>query len=183
MKRLYLLIALTLCLLLTACGKNSSAESFAQFSEQLSQKTDISFSARLRCEYDDRTLSFVLDCVSDAGGCTVTVAEPSIIRGISAHVESGKSSLHFSDLILDTGDADSFGLSPMSALPLFLDALRNGCPTASWEENGEIVSDLSASDVLTVRLYLDKYSLSPTHAEMISNGKVRVFIEISDWNT
>ena len=181
MKRLYPFVLLALCVILTGCGKNRALEGAESFSEKLSSTENISFTASLRTEYDDKTVSFLLAFASDADGCTVTVIEPALIRGISAHIKDGETKLVYDTVALDTGELDAFGLSPMSSLPLLVDAMKNGFIESAWEENGEYCADIIASDELSVQLRLDKYTLTPTHAELISEGRVKVFVDIKDF--
>lgn len=183
MKRLYPFVLLALCIILTGCGKNRALEGVESFSEKLNSTEKTSFTAELRTEYEDKTVGFTLSFVSDADGCTVTVIEPALIRGISAHVKDGGTKLVFDSVALDTGDLDDFGLSPMSSLPLLLDAMKNGFIESAWEENGEYCADIIASDELSVQLRLDKYTLTPTHAELISEGRVKVFTDLRDFQT
>ena len=85
-------------------------------------------------------------------------------------------------MALDTGALDDFGLSPMSALPLLVDAMRTGYLDSAWEENGELAAVLIPSDGLSVEVHLDKYSKTPLYAEISSAGRVRVTAQISGWN-
>ena len=41
--------------------------------------------------------------------------------------------------------------------------------------------NLSADDHLTVQVWLNE-ALVPQHAELISEGRVNVFLELSDWS-
>ena len=180
-KRLVLLFSL-MSLCLSACGNNKAQESFESFCEKLRGSDTLSFDASLRSEYDDKTVEFSVRYASDAEGCSVTVTKPELISGISAHIEKGGSELRFDDMILDTGKLTDFGLTPMSALPMLIDGVKEGFPGSVWEENGEIAAHIEATDELSVQLRLDKYSLTPVSAELISNEQVKVFVNITNWN-
>lgn len=181
-KRLVLLFSV-LCLFLSACGSKKAQESYESFASKLRESKKISFDAALRSEYDNKTVEFSVRYAADNEGCSVTVIKPELISGISAHVEKGESELRFDDIILDTGELTDFGLSPMSALPMMIDGIANGYTESVWEENGEIVAHIEATDALSVQLRLDKYTLTPLAAELISGEKVKVFVNISNWNT
>lgn len=182
MKKLLVPILLILCLLLTACGENRARESFESFAEKLRHSENLSFEAALRAEYADKTVEFSVKYVSDVIGCTVTVTKPETISGISASVRDGESSLQFNGMSLDTGELTDFGLSPMSALPMLIDGLRDGYIGSVWEESGEIAACVEASDELSIQIHIDKYTLAPLYAELISGGEVKVFANISGWN-
>ena len=183
MKRLYLSLMLGFCVLLSACAKSSAAERVNEFVGTLNAAKELSFTALVRSEYDSKTVVFELEFTSDSEGCTVTVLEPELIAGLSARVAAGETALQFDDLILDTGELDSFGLTPMSALPTLIDALKTGFCDSAWEENGEIAAVLTATDSLSAQIRFDKYTMTPTHAELISEGAVKVFVDIERWNT
>jgi len=181
MKKLLVLFSL-MCLLLASCGIDRAQESYDRFSEKLNESENLTFIAALRSEYDNKTVEFSVRYTSDSEGCSVTVIKPELISGISARVKKGESELQFDDIILDTGELTNFGLSPMSALPMMMDGIRNGYADSVWEENGEIVAHIEATDDLSIQLRLDKYTLTPICAELISGEKVKVFVNIDNWN-
>ena len=106
---------------------------------------------------------------------------PELIRGIRAHARAGETTLEFDGVMLDTGPLNDYGLSPMSALPLLVEAMKSGYIDSVREENGEYAALIIPDDHLNVQLHLDKYTMRPVYAELISDGKVSVFINIRDW--
>ena len=69
----------------------------------------------------------------------------------------------------------------LSALPALTLALREGHLESAWTEGELTVWELVADDHLTVQVWLDD-ELRPQRAELISEGRVSVFLELSDWN-
>ena len=181
MKRICLPLLLLLALLLSGCGSAAGEKQFRAFSEELSQRDQLDFRARLRAEYPDKSVSFLLDYAMKDGEQTVTVAEPENIAGIRARLLPGETRLEYQDLILDTGDLDKAGLTPMSALPTLVEALRRGHLDSLWQEDGEPVVQLVLTDALSARVRFRPDSMTPTHAELISGDTVTVTCEINDW--
>ena len=181
MKKLYLPLLLCISLILSSCGRNQAQERFVDFMAELAESQTLSFTAQVRCEYEEKTVDFVLSYSGDREGCQVSVTEPELIRGIKAHASAGKTALEFDGVKLDTGPLDAFGLSPMSALPVMVEALRSGYLDSAWEEQGQYAALLIPSDNMNVQVNLDKYTMSPVYAELISDGRVAVFMQISDW--
>ena len=181
MKRLYLPLFLALSLLLSGCGQNAARAHFQNFAEELSQNETLGFTADIRCEYEDKTVSFTLGYSFDSEGSTVTVIAPELIRGIRAHAKAGETAIEYDGLILDTGPLDDFGLSPMSALPVLIEAIKTGYIDSVWEEKGEYAALVVPSDNMNVQVNLDKYTMCPVYAELISDGRVAAFIHIRDW--
>ena len=71
-------------------------------------------------------------------------------------MEKGATALEYDGLILDTGDLDAYGLTPMSALPLLVEALRTGHPDAFWEEGGCDAVELLFDDHTRARVWFDE---------------------------
>ena len=124
MRKALLPLLLIFCLLLTGCGGKALEKRFAEFSEALGEKESLSFSADLRAEYTDRTLSFTLDYSRDPDGQTIAVREPERIAGIRAHLAPGSSTLEFEEqgapvyrLILDDHLSATVWFAPESMTP------------------------------------------------------------------
>ena len=180
MKKLCLLV-LCLALLLTGCGSGREAERQQQLAEELRARRDLRFTADVRAEYPDKTVSYRLSYVEDDDGCMIRVLEPEEIGGVSVHLGPDGAQLRFEEISLDTGPLDRYGLSPLSALPALTRALREGHLESAWTEGELSVWELIAGDHLTVQVWLDA-ELVPQRAELISDGRVSVFLELSDWN-
>ena len=180
MKRLIILVFLC-ALLLTACGKRRSEGDYRAFAEHLNSLNSLSFTARVRAEYEHKTARFGLSYAEDSEGGRVTVLAPELIRGVSARVKPGRSTLEDDSVVLDTGSLDSFGLSPLSSLPAMLRAMRLGHLDSIWEEDGKTVVTLEPDDELRCTVWLSRPDLRPLRAELITDGRVRVYVDISDW--
>ena len=180
MKRI--LIPVLLCaLLLSACGKNRGESEFRAFSERLTGLDSLSFTAQVRAEYEHKTARFGLSYSEDSQGGRVTVLAPELIRGVSASVKPGSSTLEYDSVVLDTGSLDSYGLSPLSSLPAMLRAMRFGHVDSVWEEDGKTVVLLEPDDGLRCTVWFGKAGMTPLRAELITDGRVTVYVEISDW--
>ena len=180
MKRL--IIPILLCaLLLAACGKNRGAGDYRAFSERLNSLGSLSFTAQVRAEYEHKTARFGLAYEEDSEGGRVTVLAPELIRGVSARVKPGSSTLEYDSVVLDTGSLDAFGLSPLSSLPAMLRAMRLGHVDSIWEEDGKTVVMLEPDDNLRCSVWFSKPDMRPLRAELITDGRVTVYVEIRDW--
>lgn len=180
MKRLILPILLCV-LLLAACGKNRGESDYRTFAERLNRLGGLSFTAQVRAEYEHKTARFGLQYEEDQTGGRVTVLAPELIRGVSARVKPGSSTLEYDSVVLDTGSLDSFGLSPLSSLPAMLRAMRLGHVDSVWEEDGKTVVTLEPDDDLRCSVWFSKPDMRPLRAELITDGRVTVYVEISDW--
>ena len=179
MKRLCLPFVLALCLLLSGCGSGVKKQ-YEQFSSALVQRDSLSFTARLRAEYEDKTAEFTLKYARDESGQTVTVAEPEIIAGISARIAGDGTALEYDGMILDTGELDAYGLTPMSALPVLVSAMESGHLESFRKEDGLLVLELVPEEHLAVTVWFDE-EMRPLKAELVSEGQLRVACAIENW--
>ena len=167
-------------LLLSGCGKNAAADRFAPFSEALCGRADLSFTADVRAEYSDRSALFMLEYADEGEGCRVMVLAPEGIRGVTAHLNGAEAALGYDSILLDAGSLDRYGLSPTTALPRLVEALRQGHLETAWAEDGLTVWELRPDDTLSIQVWLDE-NLTPKRAELISEGRVAVYCEITNW--
>ena len=181
MKKLCLWLVLVLSLLLSGCGRERAMLSeYEALSKRLAETETLSFTAKLRAEYEHKTARFTLDYREDGGLASVTVTAPELIAGICARVGRDGTKLEYGDVSLDTGDLDDRGLSPMSALPLLVKTLRSVSPESCWQEDGRTVVQLLADDALLCTVWLGSEGL-PVRAEIISDGRLTVVMEIEDF--
>lgn len=178
MKKLLVPLMISLCLL---CGcADKGEESFEQFTTQLREKENISFTADVRAEYADKTAEFCLKYTQTGDSACITVVEPEIIAGISARVREGSLQLEYDGAILDIGQLADSDLSPMSALPLITDALKNAYIDLAWTEDDMIAARLMPDDDTVVTVWLSG-ELVPQSAQISYKEKTVVFAEISQW--
>ena len=181
MKRCWILILLCLTLLLTGCDKNRGESDYRAFAERLNALDALSFTAQVRAEYEHKTARFGLAYEENGEGGRVTVLAPELIKGLSAKVLPGSSTLEYDTVVLDTGSLDSFGLSPLSSLPTLTRALKTGHVDSVWEEDGKTVVLLEPDDHLRCTVWFSKGDMRPMRAELITDGRVTVYVEFSDW--
>ncbi len=177
MKRL---LPFALCLfLLCGCADDGKVQ-LAEFTKIVSSAENISFTACVAAQYDDKTAEFTLVYEQTENGASVSVAEPELLSGIRAELTGEELSLEFDGAILDIGTLDDAELSPMSSLPLIVRAMREGHPELSWVEGDMIAARLVPSDDYVVTLWIDS-SLTPRSAEISYKEHTVVMAEISDW--
>lgn len=181
MKRLCLPVLLLCCLLLSACGDRSEEERYAEFAQSVAEADTLSFEAGLRAEYEDRTLEFRLRCERDGEGCTVSVLAPETMAGIRARLTEGSSTLAYEGLVIDTGDLDAYGLTPVNALPRLLETMAGGHLESCWTEAGQDAFQLIADDHLSATVYFEPETMTPQEAELLSDGHLRVACQIEGW--
>ena len=104
-----------------------------------------------------------------------------MLRGIKANVMGKNLSLEYDGAMLDIGTLDDAELSPMSSLPLIVQAMRNGHLEISWVEDDMLAARIIPADNYVVTLWIDS-SLTPRSAEISYKENTVVLVEISDWS-
>ena len=173
-------LILSLALLLCACGEEESSR-FEEFRRGLGSAAELSFTARLRAEYENKTESFVLELEKNADTCTVAVVEPEIIKGIKAHMAEDGDRLEYDGIILDVGKLTENGLTPMSALPMLVNSLPDAFLVSAFSEGDMLCAVLQPDEELIIKLWLDAASLTPLSAEMNVGGVSVIFADIENW--
>ena len=181
MKKFCLSLTLCLCLLMSGCGGREFAKARDDLAARLDEAECLSFTANIRAEYENKTARFTLSYYEDGEGGRVTVLAPQLIAGVTARIQPGSTSLEYDGVCLGTGELDDFGLSPMSSLPMLVQALKDGDMNPGWSEGGCTVLELQSTDELVCTVWFAPEDMTPRQAELRSDGRVKVFAEISDW--
>ena len=180
MKKTPIVFLLLLALWMSGCGQ-AQQNKYESFAEELSSRESLSFTAELTAVYPTRSAEFSLRYNLDGEEQRITVLSPGRISGIQASVERGKTQLAYDGLILDTGDLNDFGLSPMSALPVLIDTMCNGHVDAVWEEDELSVVKLLYDDHTTAQVWFTE-EMIPVRAELFSDGVLKIQCEIDNWS-
>ena len=181
MKRILLSLLILACLLLSACGERGAQNRFAAFSEELKARESLAFTADVRAEYPEWSREFTLRYEKAPEEERVTVLAPALVEGVSATISGTGAALVYDGLILDAPPLDPYGLTPMNALSKLTAALTGGSLDSHWEEDGHFVYKLILDDHLAVTVWFDA-GMTPKRAELMSDGNVSVFCEITEWS-
>lgn len=135
-----------LLMLLCACSKHDQTQTFVDIRAAY-LAADVSLSAELTADYGDRRYDYTLSYTGDGKSGEVTVLSPDIISGISVQIDKDKKvSLQSDDVIIDTGVIYGGGTSPVEALPLIVNAIREGYVSEVYTET------LDGEDYLAVEI-------------------------------
>ncbi len=155
-------------LLLAGCGGGGGATSdealALSIQKDFAAMTSCSCQVALRADYEARVFDYVLDVAYDASGADLTIVEPAIAQGVTAHIQSGQTQLVYDGFSLDAGPLTEDGLSPVEAVPAFYQAITQGY----------IAAVDAAGETLTVT-YRDGESAPGVGLETVVNfeGKTR----------
>ena len=152
----------------------------------MEQAEAISFSAEITAETEGAEFVCSADCRSSADTVELTVLAPALIAGVTARVTPEGAALQYGGAQLALGPLTGSALTPMTALPVLIDALRTGHVERVWREHtpeGErfVVSLLRGEDE-TITVCFDDAG-APTDAALAVAGRTVLHCALSDWRT
>ena len=122
---------LALLLALSACGggaEGSQAEQLAlEFRGKYLSLTGCTALAEITADYGQRVYQYGAEITWQEGGAAVlTLTSPQEVAGMTARLEEGQTALEYDGARVETGPLDTQGLSPLEAVPLLMETLREG---------------------------------------------------------
>lgn len=177
-----------LCLLLTACGGNGGGG--ASKAEELALGIRAGYLAMTSCaakldvtaDYGERVYDYGIDLSwTKERGYLLAVTAPEDIAGVTISVAEGQTLLEYDGARVETGAITPGGLSPIDALPAFLDYAREGFMAECVEEQlGEVQTirvsyrepDSTPGTGLEASLWFDPSSQALLRGELSSDGMV-----------
>lgn len=183
MRKLLLCVPMISLLLLTGCagggGGNKAEEEALTLRTTYLEADGFSGKAELTADYGQRVCQYQVD-VEAGEETTLTITAPDTVAGITARAVEGNTFLDYEDLVLETGPLDPEGLSPMSAVPALLEAVKSGYITAcSFPEDGVLRVDCGDPDRepdmgRTVSMWFDRSSGTMLKGEISVDGTLVV---------
>ena len=176
MRRWVCVPMITLCLLLTACGRTGEDEA-ASLREHYHDMAGCSMEALVTCDQEGLEWEARLKCEYVPGGeITVEVLEPETIAGVRAVLNDTDWSLEFEDASLNVGFLSEEAVSPATCLPRLMSALRDG-----WllEENEETWNEVPYE---RKKRPLHPHHLKPLRGEIAVDGEIILTAEFTSFS-
>ena len=180
-------------LLLVGCagggGERTGEELALELQEEYSQLTGVTARVALTAEYSERVFDCLMDVAWDnATGATLTLVEPEIAKGVTAHIKSGETSLQYGDFSLETGPLTWDGMSPMETVPTLWAQITGGyIAGASLTDNTLEVTYRPGDDPpgtgLEAVVTFDTQSHAPLTGELFSDGVRVAVVRVEDFQS
>lgn len=186
------MIALLLAAALCGCGaENDDNKLTLDLREEFISMESCTGSMAVTADYGDRVYEYTVEFSGDGnGGMNLVLTAPEELAGITAHITQGQTALEFDGLALETGPLNQDGLSPLDALPAFLEAMSSGYLAESGSEmldESEVLRlvfrepERSPGQGLETVLWFDKEGQTLRQGELRSDGYTVVRCEFASF--
>ena len=176
--RRFLVPALMISLLLSGCGESGRGlqRRVEEQRERFASAEEITFTADIRADLGKEVFDCTLLCTAGPDAASVEVMAPESVAGIRAQTGTDGLTLEYDGVSLAIGAIGTEGLSPLSAPPLLVSALRTGVPEHCWtERDGDralIAAETYVTDAAALTVWYDAEELTPVHCEFSRDGTV-----------
>lgn len=171
--------------LLSGCAAPAGMEKFDTFQQSLAQAEEVSFTARVTAQTEQSELVYDVACVSNGESTELTLLAPEEVAGVTVSIQDGHAKLGYGGAILELGELSGTQLTPMTALPALITALREGHAEASWVEQTDDVSltavRLLCGEDLAVTAWFGDVML-PVFAELAAGEQTVLRCTIENWS-
>ena len=170
-------------LLLGSCGEREARleEDFQRLRDAVTAARSMRFQAELTADEGGSVSDYTLAADYDGQTVTVEVLAPEILAGIRATARRGEAALEYQGVILGAGPLDGEGLTPMSALPVMIDAMASAYVELLWQEDGYTAARLYAGEKSVLTLWLDGDTGLPVAGEYATGGRTVLTCRFSGW--
>ncbi len=170
-------------LLLPGCGEREARleMGFDKLRQTVTAAEQITAKVELTADYGQTVSEYTLALVYDGQRTEVEVLAPELIAGVRAAAQRGETTVAYEDTVLGAGPLDREGLTPMSALPVMMDAMASAYVELLWWESGDIAARLYVGEDSVMTLWIDGDTLAPVAAEIADQGRTVISCAFSEW--
>ena len=170
-------------LLLPGCGEREARleKGFGELRSAVTAAESLRFQAELTADYGGTVADYTLDVAYDGQETAVQIVAPELIAGVKATVLRGQTTVSYDGVILGAGPLDNEGLTPVSAIPVMIDAMASSYVELLWWDGDYITARLYVGENSVLTLWLDGKSFVPVAGEIATDGRTVVTCRISGW--
>ena len=186
-----LLICVLMTTLLTGCGAAgvSEAEELAlTIRGEYLEQTSCTAVADVTADYGQRVYQYQMEVSVEGEETALLLSAPETVAGITARLSGKDSLLEYDGISVETGPLDEDGLTPVSSIPVLLEAARSGYMTSCTLEDEERTLRMDCGDPegapgtgREITLWFDASSHGLTRGEIRVDGFRAILCEFSDF--
>ena len=179
MRRAVFALMMTL-LLLGGCAGEQDEEDYERWRQSLTG-AELSFDGEISALAEAEQTVYAVHVRHASGETELTLTAPANLAGITLRCRSGGTELCYDGLILAIGNPDAEGDDPCSAVPQLMEALSSSRLLRIWREGEYLAAELPLGEGRTIRLWLERETMTPFCMEAAENGQCVVFCNIKNW--
>lgn len=170
-------------LLLPGCGEREVRleESFDAMRQAVTAAQSIRFEAQMTADWGETAADYTLSVTYDGQQTVQQILVPELLAGVRARSLRGETSVDYDGVILGAGPLDEEGLSPMSAIPVIIDALASAYVELLWWDGDYIAARLYVGEQSVATVWLESGTLALTAAEIACDGKTVISCQMTGW--
>ena len=170
-------------LLLPGCGEREARleEGFQTLRQAVTAAERIRFRAAMTADYGGSAAEYTMSVSYDGRQTTVELLTPELLAGVKATALRGETQVGYDGVILGAGPLDGEGLTPVSAIPVMLEAIASSYVELLWWDGEAMAARLYVGENSVLTLWLDSTSLAPTAAEIAADGRTVVTLRLEGW--
>ena len=183
-KRIISALMMTLLLLPGCGGREARLErAFDSLRQAVTAAQSITFQAAMTADYGDTAAEYALAVSYDRAVAftPAMILAPDIIAGVKATALRGETSVSYEGVILGAGPLDKEGTTPVSAVPVMLDALASAYVELLWWDGDYMAARFYVGESSVLTVWLDGDTMLPRAAEIACDGRTVVTMDITDW--
>ncbi len=181
-KRVISALMMTLLLLPGCGGREARLErAFDSLRQAVTAAQSITFQAAMTADYGDTAAEYALAVSYDGQQTEIEILAPDIIAGVKATALRGETSVSYEGVILGAGPLDKEGTTPVSAVPVMLDALASAYVELLWWDGDYMAARFYVGESSVLTVWLDGDTMLPRAAEIACDGRTVVTMDITDW--
>lgn len=188
MRKVFSLCVLMMTLLLSGCaggGEDQKALDLALTirSEYLALNRFFA-QTELTADYGQRVYEYGIQVDASPEETVLTVTSPDLVAGVTGRFQTEEAFLAYDGLVLETGPLTDDGLTPITAIPALLEAVKSGYITACSAGEDLFRVDCGSPDVpvgtgTEFVLWFDPESHDLVRGEVSQDGRRCIFCEFS----
>ncbi len=181
-KRVISALMMTLLLLPGCGGREARLErAFDSLRQAVTAARSITFQTAMTADYGDTAAEYTLAVSYDGQRTQIEILAPEIIAGVKATALRGETSVSYEGVILGAGPLDKEGTTPVSAVPVMLDALASAYVELLWWDGDYMAARFYVGESSVLTVWLDGDTMLPRAAELAADGRTAVTMDITDW--
>ena len=131
----------------------------------------ITFQVAVAADYGGTAAEYGLAVSYDGQQTEIEILSPELLAGVKATALRGQTSVGYEGVILGAGPLDKEGTTPVSAVPVLLDALASAYVELLWRDGDYAAARLYAGESSVLTVWLDEDTLTPQAAEIAAGGR------------